>query len=154
MFIFLDTFPASSVSKQAGEKITISDLCRQWINQSEREGHQILVPAVVYYEVLRELELRGADQQIVRLKNYCLRPERFLPILTDHLELAAQLWARARTMGRPTADRVSLDADVILVAQVLSLGLSPSEFIIATTNPSHLSMFAPAKLWSEIEFES
>ena len=42
----------------------------------------------------------------------------------------------------------ALDADVILAAQALNF--SPSDVIVATTNPSHLSRYVNAQLWSDI----
>ena len=105
MVIVLDTFPAGSVSKRpGGTKLTISDQCHQWINTCEAAGHRILVPAVTYYEVLRELEQRQAIGQIERLKTFCLDPIRFLAVTTAHLETAAALWGLARRAGLPTAD--------------------------------------------------
>lgn len=108
------------------------------------------MPAIAYYEALRELELREAHQQIARLQAFCLQPDRFIPLLTEHLEIAAKLWATARKSGQPTADRHALDGDVILAAQALSLELPTDEFVIATTNPGHLTRFVPAELWSDI----
>ncbi len=44
----------------------------------------------------------------------------------------------------------ALDADVILCAQTLSLGLAPSDFVVATTNPGHLAQFVPCEEWTKI----
>ena len=40
---------------------------------------------------------------------------------------------------------------MILAAQAIGLGFPPSEFIIATTNPGHISLFAPCDLWTNIQ---
>ena len=58
MVIILDTFPASSVAKRPGKTPTVSDKCREWVLSCESAGHTILVPAICYYEVLRELKSR------------------------------------------------------------------------------------------------
>jgi predicted nucleic acid-binding protein len=151
MIIVLDTFPTSCVSKRAsGSAPTLSDACRQWIIDCEAAGHRILIPAISYYEVLRELELRQATMQITRLKAFCLQPRRFIPLTTAQLETAAKLWAAARSKGMPTADPQAIDADVILAAQALSLGISPSDLIVATTNTAHLSRFVSARVWNQI----
>ena len=93
MVIVLDTFPTSSVSKRPGnQQPTVSDLCRQWISDCEAAGHRIVLPAISYYEALRELEQRQAANQIVRLQAFCLQPRRFVSLSTAHLESAAQLW--------------------------------------------------------------
>lgn len=150
MIIVLDTFPASSVAKRPGKTPTLSDRCRQWVEDCEAAGHTVLVPAISYYEAVRELEMREAHAQAARLRAFCLTPERFIPLTTAHLEMAARLWGEARRGGMPTASDDALDGDVILTAQALSLGLSPSDYIIATTNTTHLSRFAHAGDWTSI----
>lgn len=150
MIIVLDTFPASSVAKRSGKTKTVSDECCQWIHDCEAREHTILVPAISYYEALRELEQRQATSQIKRLQAFCLLPSRFIPLTTAHLEAAARLWGATRRSGRPTAANEALDGDVILAAQALSLGLAPADYIVATTNVSHLSQFVPCEDWSKI----
>lgn len=61
------------------------------------------------------------------------------------MRLAAELWADARTRGVPTATEESLDADVILAAQALSVG-----GIIVTMNTRHLERFVAAKIWEDL----
>jgi predicted nucleic acid-binding protein len=68
----------------------------------------------------------------------------------DALRLAAELWAQSRQAGRPTAEPKALDIDVLIAAQALSFGATPSEVVIATTNPRHLAQFINAKDWEEI----
>ena len=152
MIIVLDTFPTGSVSKRpGGANLTVSDLCHQWINECEAAGHRILVPAISYYETLRELEQRQAARQIIRLKAFCLDPIHALALTTEHLELAARLWGQSRRGGLPTADRNALDGDSILAAQALSLGNDPPGLIVATTNPAHISRYVAADLWTNID---
>ena len=64
---------------------------------------------------------------------------------------AAELWAKARNDGLPTADNKALDADVILAAQAQLYGTSGMVPVIATTNVGHLDRFARAALWEDIE---
>lgn len=151
MIIVLDTFPTSSVSKLEGRRRTLSDQCHQWVGDCEDAGHTILVPAIAYYEALRELEQRQATSQIVRLREFCLLSTRFMPLTTAHIETAARLWGDSRRGGRQTASDAALDADVIIVAQVLSLGLSHSDYIVATTNVSHMSRFVTCEEWTNIK---
>lgn len=150
MVIVLDTFPASSTGKQLGKSPSTSVKCQEWISDCENSGHIVLVPAVVYYEALREYELQQMHVQISRLKAFCLHPKRYLPLNLSHWELAAQLWAQARRNGKPTADPQALDCDVLLAAQAICLGLPTSEYIVATTNPKHLSLFVPCDVWTNI----
>jgi predicted nucleic acid-binding protein len=152
MIIVLDTFPTSSICKRpSNQQLTLTDRCHQWVYDCEAAGHRIITPAISYYEVLRELEQRQAASQITRLKAFCLQPHRFLPLTTAHLETAARLWGQARRTGQPTADSHALDADVLLAAQALSLGFSASNLIVATTNPTHLSRYVAAEVWTDIQ---
>ena len=69
----------------------------------------------------------------------------YLPLTTEVMLKAAELWAQARNQGTPTADPKALDCDVILAAQALS-----ENGIVATENVGHLSLFVEAKDWREI----
>src|SRR5207302_8521664 len=150
MIIVLDTFPTTSVAKRPGRTPSRSDQCHEWIEKCEDAGHTILVPAISYYEALREFERRQATSQIGRLRAFCLLPTCFIPLTTAHLETAAQLWRHARRGGRPTAANAELDGDVILAAQALSLGVAAPDLTIATTNVSHLAHFVPCDDWANI----
>jgi len=66
------------------------------------------------------------------------------------MRLAADLWANARQYGSQTADDKSLDGDVILAAQAMTLGLEPGEMVIATDNVNHLSRFTTSARWQDI----
>lgn len=150
MIIILDTFPTSSTGKVAAYPPTLLDDCRAWVNDCEAAGHMILVPAISYYEVLRELEMRRASSQIARLRTFCLVENRYISLTTADLELAAKFWGQARRNGQPTAEPQALDGDVILAAQAIGLGLPSSQFVIATTNPGHISRYAPCDHWTNI----
>jgi hypothetical protein len=152
-YIVLDAFPLSNcvISVNAAQtQLTVSESCRQWLTNCERGGASILVPAIVYYEELRELERRQAFKKIDRMKEYCFQPDRFVPLTIAHLESAAKLWGQMRRSGRKSADDKALDGDVILSAQVLSLGLSQAEYVVATTNVKHLKHFVNADEWQNI----
>jgi hypothetical protein len=150
VIIILDSFPASCVAKRPGRRPSLADRCRDWVEECEDKAHIVLVPALSYYEALREFERRNAFVQAERLKQFCLDPARFIPLTTDHLTLAAKLWGEIRREGQPTASDPSLDGDVILAAQALSPELKPDEYIIATTNVAHLSRFVPAIDWAAL----
>lgn len=148
--IVRDAFPLSRVARRApdaGVPPTALDLCRSWIMRCIQAGNRVCVPATARYEVVRELERRGADAQISRPEAFCrAKPDRFLSIEDADLRLAATLWARARNAGTPTAAPESLDGDVILAAQVPRSGASTANLVLATTNVGHLSRFVPAEL--------
>lgn len=74
----------------------------------------------------------------------------YIPIQTDTMLLAAELWAEARKTGQPTADAKALDGDVILSAQARLLCDDTTEVIVATTNVAHLSRSITAMNWQSI----
>jgi hypothetical protein len=107
----------------------------------------VLVPEIADYEIRRELLRAGKDKGVARL-DALARLLEYLPITTAAMHQAAAFWAEARQQGQPTAGDKTIDADMILVAQAVSLG--ESDVVIATTNVGHLSRFAPADLWPNI----
>jgi hypothetical protein len=74
----------------------------------------------------------------------------FLPITTEAMRLAADLWAQARNNGWATADPKALDGDVIVAAQALTLIPRPANLLVATENVTHLSRYVPAQDWHQI----
>jgi len=63
---------------------------------------------------------------------------------------AAELWAKARQQGKPTANNQALDGDVILSSQAIALKNLGYDVIIATSNKKHLSLFTEAEDWQTI----
>ncbi len=115
----------------------------------------MVVPAIVYYELKRELLRSQKTLSVGRLDAFVgAAPDRYLRLSDEALRLAAELWAKSRRQdGRPTAEAKALDIDVIIAAQVLSfVGTQPGggEVVIATTNPKHLAPFVAARPWNEI----
>ena len=76
----------------------------------------------------------------------------YLPITTPAMREAAAFWATARQQGQPTAGDKTIDGDMILAAQAVTLGVA--DFVIATTHVDHLSRFVTAKLWQAITFDA
>jgi hypothetical protein len=66
---------------------------------------------------------------------------------------AAEFWAQARQQGQPTADDKSLDGDVILAAQAVTISNQGEDVVIATTNVDHRSRFVQAKIWKPVYLE-
>jgi len=114
-------------------------------------GDRIIVPAIIYYELKRELLRANKAFSVARLDAFASKtPGRYLPLADEALRLAAELWAAARQQGRPLADVKDLDVDVILAAQALSFGPAAADVVVATSNAKHLSQFVAAQNWSEI----
>jgi predicted nucleic acid-binding protein len=106
----------------------------------------VIVPEIADYEIRRELIRLGGAVALTNLDNYASQLE-YLPLTTSAMRRAAELWARARNTGQPTAPDPALDGDVILAAQALTLNTA---VVVATGNPARLSRFVPAELWSNI----
>lgn len=147
--IFLDTGPLGILTNPKRPPETVAALT--WAVTMRRAGHRFVVPAIADYEVRRELERAGKIAGIRELDLWNnLTPDRYLPLSDSALRLGAKLWAKARNAGTATADPKELDGDVLIAAQALDTGLSPSEFIVATVNVGPLALFVPADLWPNI----
>lgn len=146
--VFLDTGPLGMVCQQPG-KSAESDACRLWMENLLMRNISVYVPEVADYEVRRELIRAGKASSIMRLNNLKLLAD-YLPITTEAMLLASDMWAKARNMGIPTADSRALDADVVLVAQALSAGLPASDIIVASVNVRHIARFVASDVWANI----
>jgi predicted nucleic acid-binding protein len=127
--------------------------CQDWFYYLLSRSALVVTSAICNYEVKRELIRRKKVQEINNLNQLKTLID-LIPVDEPALELAAKLWAEARNKGLPTADDLSLDADVIICAQYKLLAEEyPGRYVvIATTNVKHLSRFTEAKEWQEIEF--
>jgi predicted nucleic acid-binding protein len=121
--------------------------CATWLASLIGAGARVVVPEITDYEVRRELLRAGKAESVGRLDALAKATE-YLPITTAAMRQAAELWAHARQIGQPTAGDNTIDADMILAAQAISLGVP--DVIVATTNVGHLSRFVPADLWQNI----
>lgn len=116
----------------------------EWLERLLRSGAAIILPEIADYELRRNLLLEGLIESVARLDQLKIALT-YLPLTTEVMLQAAELWADARKRGKPTADPRELDCDVILAAQALQAGA-----IVATENVGHLSLFVEAKSWEEI----
>lgn len=143
--IVLDTGPLGYVTNPKSSRE--ADAAKEWLDQALAKGHTIVVPEIADYELRREL-LRAKKTAGLSRLDALVATTRYLPLTTSAMRKAAELWAEARNVGKPTASNKALDGDVILAAQVLiAFG---REAIVATTNGEHLSRFARADVWSNI----
>ncbi len=120
--------------------------CAQWLQAHITLGNRVIIPEIADYEVRRELLRANKTKGIARLDNLAKFLE-YLPLTTIAMRQAAQLWAQARQQGQPTAGDKTIDADMILAAQAITLGVPD---VVATTNVGHLSRFVAADLWQNI----
>ena len=69
----------------------------QWLSRSLLGGARVIVPAIVYYELKRELLRANKTIGIRRLDAFVnAAPGRYLSLSDYALRLAAELWAQAR----------------------------------------------------------
>jgi len=126
-----------------------SDEIRDWLARLREAGVAVMVPEIADYELRRELLREGLADSLARLDRLGVFL-RYVPLTTRAMRLAAEFWARARAIGRPTAPNQTLDGDVILAAQAAVVADEADEAIIATDNVGHLSLFADARRWTDI----
>ncbi|MBD1906170.1 nucleic acid-binding protein [Funiculus sociatus GB2-A5] len=142
--VLLDAGPVGMVTNPRATALCRE--CRLWLDSLEPRGYDVMLPEIADYEVRREL-LRASKvagiRQLDQLKSLII----YLPITTQVMLKAAELWAEARRAGRPTADPNALDGDVILAAQAILVANEGNEVVIATTNVGHLSQFVDAREW-------
>lgn len=121
--------------------------CTRWLQTLIQSGIRVILPEIADYEVRRELLRANKIKGIQRLNQLANLIE-YLPITTDAIRQAALFWAQARQQGQPTAGDKTIDGDMILVAQGVTLSIP--DVLIATTNVGHLSRFIQADLWQNI----
>lgn len=141
--VLLDSGPLGLLSAPPGHAAG----CTQWLASLLAAGAHVVVPEIADYEVRRELLRANKSKSIARLDALAAATD-YLPLTTAAMRRAAELWAQARQHGQPTAGDKTIDADVILAAQCLTLGHAP--IVVATTNIGHLARFVPAELWQNI----
>jgi predicted nucleic acid-binding protein len=147
-YLLLDSGPLGLVTqpKQSPEVVAMN----RWLIERLSGGDAVVVPAIVYYELRRELLRAGKTLGLARLDAFVqIDPSRYLALTDEALRFAAELWARARQQGRPTSPEFDLDVDVILAAQALVFGAG-ADVIVITTNPRHLRQFLDARLWNDV----
>ena len=119
-----------------------------WLEGQLALGVPVMIPEIADYELRRNLLLEGLTRSVARLdKLKTVLP--YLPLTTDMMLQAAELWAKARQHGHVTADRQALDGDVILAAQAAAVGGR-----VATENIGHLARLVEAHDWRIVEAEA
>jgi len=142
VIVLLDSGPLGMLSNPNGS--VANRECYQWMESLVRRGSEVCVPEIADYEVRREL-LRVNKVNGIRRLDAIKKLLGYLPITTEVMLRAADLWAQARRSGLPTADPKALDGDVILAAQALEVN-----GIVATDNVNHLARFVTARTWRDI----
>src|SRR5215216_5402698 len=136
--VFLDTcllgLACSSKNKPNPERVK----CIAWLNSLRANGETIVIPEIADYELRRELvrlNLKHPGQwagHIQRLENL-KASNRYLPLSTQMMLKACELWGDLRHRGLATTDDKALDGDLILAAQAIISDAGRGEVIVATT---------------------
>jgi predicted nucleic acid-binding protein len=146
--ILLDSAIVGMVTNPKATPTNLS--CRYWLESLQNKGYILILPEIVDYEIRREL-IRAGKIKGIRKLDKLKETIRYLPINTDIMLKAAELWAEARNRGQPTAPSQALDGDVILAAQAILIQETGNDVIVATTNVKHLSQFVDAREWQLIQ---
>lgn len=145
--VLLDAGPLGLVANPNRSKETLE--CNLWLDSLLNRKIEVRIPEIADYEVRREL-LRANKLRGIKRLNRFKQTLDYVPLTTQTMLKAAQLWADVRKRGLPTADSKALDGDVILAAQASMLENGGYEIIIAITNVRHLSRFTTARVWRDI----
>ncbi len=146
--VFLDAGPLGLVTQRHG-KSEEADACRAWMEDLLAAGVHVCIAEITDYEIRRELIRAGKADGVMRLDRLKSVTD-YLPISTEAMLRAADLWAQARRRGVVTADPLALDGDVIMAAQALTCGLPSGEIVVATSNVRHISQYVAADKWQNI----
>jgi predicted nucleic acid-binding protein len=138
IFIF-DSDPAGLACHEPGNSEG-SDL-RLWMSKEWSDGAIIVIPAIIDYEVRRELVLNELWEGVKRLDALYEDYVRYLPISQVAMNRAAGLWAEARRRGKPTDHDHALDNDVILSAQAMEFCSDADDWQVITENVNHISRY-------------
>ncbi len=143
--IVLDTGPAGKIAHPHP-----NPQFAEWLKTTIRNGIIVVLPEIVDYELRRSflLEIRRGK---ISFKKSLKRLDElhevlvFVPLNSEIMLKAAELWAESRRQGKPTADPKELDGDAILAAQAVYVGGT-----VITDNIGHLGLFVEAKRWQDI----
>jgi toxin FitB len=142
--VLLDAGPLGMVSHPR-----VDPVVSEWLARLLWRKTVVCIPEIADCEVRRELVRANKPRGLARL-DACKTRMGYVPLTTQTMLLAADLWAQMRRSGRPAADDTALDGDVILAAQARLLAANGSEVVVATTNVKHLSTLTDARVWSAI----
>jgi len=149
VIVFLDSGVIYSLINTSNVKKVID--CQEWFYALLGRGVLFVSSAICEYEIKRELIRRNQLKELNNL-NEIKQWFNFLEVDENVWNMAAKNWAKARNMGIPTADNLSLDADMVICAtwQILQEKWEGRYVVIATNNVKHLSHFANADIWENI----
>ena len=116
----------------------------------DRREWDVIIPEIADYELRRKLlhlarvSGQSTSKSMIRLDRLT-ETLTYLPLGTETMRKAADLWAEARATGAPTAPPDALDGDVLLAAQALLVS-----GLVVTKNRKHLSRYVAVSTWEDL----
>src|SRR5690242_11990376 len=101
MALFLDTGILGLITTPRGNDT--ASACLRWLLDCLLKRSSIYVPEIADYELRRELLLQRKSKTLARLDELVPGVAHSVPITTEAMREAAQLWADLRHRGQPTA---------------------------------------------------
>jgi predicted nucleic acid-binding protein len=156
MFILLDSGTLGDLANPNLNPETIA--IRQWMKSHLKRGVRVRVPEIADYEVRRNLVLECSSPTTTKAtlaKTAIARLDAlkstvgYIPLTTQIMKMAADLWADVRRKGMMTAPKEALDGDAILAAQAIIISAGHEQVIIATDNIGHLNRFSTSTVTAE-----
>lgn len=148
MIVLLDSGPLGLVTNPKS-KDPNALLCFNWLRGLVKARVVVCLPEIVDYEIRRELKRAKKSDGLSRLDQLKTVVE-YLPLSTEVMNTAAELWAYARNEGIPTAHDAALDIDMILIAQCRVRTKFEDDPVIATVDLGDIPRFIQAKKWQDI----
>jgi predicted nucleic acid-binding protein len=158
MYVLLDssvlgvlTSPLKNLSTAKANEI---ERCTNWFYGLLAKGINVCTSEISDYEVRREL-IRIKSDGLSILDDFRKQELiEFLPVTSEVLQKAAELWAEIRNKHISTADDKNIDADIIISAQwyLLTQDYPGQAIYLATKNIKHLRLIAEdyAQEWQNI----
>ncbi len=122
LIVLLDAGPLGMITNPKSSPE--NEACKNWLASLAYNGVELIIPEIADYEVRRELLRAGKDRGLGRVEGHARRAAVGL----------RRLIGRRYDPG-PAGRALVRDGD---------------ETAIATTNVSHLALFASARIWREI----
>jgi predicted nucleic acid-binding protein len=101
MILVLDSGPLGLATNPTSSSVDARE-CVIWLQRALVNQYRVIVPEIADYE-LRRVLIRGNKQEGLRRLDALIATLTYDPITTPAMRKAAEFWARARQMGRPSA---------------------------------------------------
>jgi predicted nucleic acid-binding protein len=101
------------------------EIKQRWKKEAE-SGNRLVIPLIVYYEVMRGLVSANALKKASSFECFC-KEVRIADLTVEDIKTAAGVYSECKRTGRPLED-----ADLLIAAQCISNG-----YVLVTNNAKH-----------------